>query len=134
MKSNKIYFGHPINTYHTVLESKLIKIIHKEFPNIEIENPADEFHQENCEKYKKERGSGMIYFYEEILPKMSAGIFLPFRDGKLGAGVYSEAKFLYNNKTPVYEISFKGKIGQINLDSSRALSIDKTRKRILVNF
>ncbi|MEK6857209.1 MAG: hypothetical protein AABX39_01330, partial [Nanoarchaeota archaeon] len=101
------------------------------FPNGYVENPNQPKHDEGYKKWKLEKGSGMKYFFEEVLPQMSMGVFLPFKDGLFGAGVYGEAEHL--NKVlgkPVFEISLEGKISALTLNNSRMLSVEETRKRI----
>jgi hypothetical protein len=128
---NKIYFGHPINFYNTPKESELIQKIENFFPEFEIENPNQEIHQKNYTKWKEEKGNGMKYYFEEVLPKMEAGIFLAFEDGMFGKGVFGEAEFLYKKGKEVYEINTEGKITSIDsLDYKRCLSIEDTRKRV----
>ena len=48
----------------------------------------------------------------------------------LGAGVYGEAEFLADAGKPIYEISIGGVITRLELDESRRLSVEETRKRI----
>lgn len=129
--SDKIYFGHPINTYDTELEGQLLQRISEVFPGWFIENPNEEYHQEGYKLWKKLHGNGMLYYYREVLPTCSAGVFLPFRDGKWGAGVFGEAEFLYNRGCDIFQIDSGGMVTKINfLDARKALSIEETRKRI----
>lgn len=80
----------------------------------------------------------MIFFYEELLPLMDEGVFLPFRDRKFGAGVYSEARFLETRGKPIYEIDYEGNISPLSLrydkfipyKFSRRLSIEETKDRL----
>lgn len=126
-----IYFGHPINTYDTELENRLLERISAVFPRWFIENPNEEYHQDGYQFWKKLNGNGMNYYYKEVLPSCSAGIFLPFRDGKWGAGVFGEAEFLYNRGYQIFQIDAEGKVTKINfLDATRVLTVDETRKRI----
>jgi hypothetical protein len=132
---NKVmYFGHPMNVYNTDFEMKLISIIMKYFPDYTIENPNQPKHQNGCREYEKSFNNPMLYFYSQVLPKTDAGIFLPFPDGKLGAGVFGEASFMESERKPIYEITFDGKISRLKMDKSRALSIDDTIKRISVPY
>ena len=127
----KLYFGHPVNVYNTPDEKRLCEIISREFPNAELENPNSLVHDEGYKKWKQEKGSGMKYFFEEVLPQMNAGIFLPFEDGLFGAGVYGEAEHLNKGLGKlVFEISLEGKINIMTLDISRMLSVEETRKRV----
>lgn len=131
----KIYFGHPINTYDTELESRLLQRISEVFPGWFIENPNEEYHQDGYQFWKRLCGNGMNYYYKEVLPSCSAGIFLPFRDGKWGAGVFGEAKFLYNRGCDIFQIDSEGKVIKIDsLDTIKALGIKETRKRIELNL
>ncbi len=125
-----IYFGHPVNTYNTKKESELIEIIEKNFPHLKVENPNQKHHQEGYKRFKQETGIGMNYYFQEVLPKMRAGIFLAFEDGMLGAGVYGEAEWLFNNDRRIYEITFKGDITNLILDENRKLSVEDTRDRV----
>ena len=128
----KVYFGHPINVYNTKLESRLIAAIKKTFPGWDIENPGEKRHGEACRRWGEKTGNVMDYFYKEVLPDCQAGVFLPFRDGKWGAGIFGEAKYLAENKCSIWQIDTKGHITRILLDELAALtlSIEKTRKRI----
>ena len=126
----KIYFGHPINTYDTELESRLLQIIAGKFPEWEIENPNQEHHQLGYKAWREEIGNGMSYFFEKVLPECQAGIFLPFRDGKWGAGIYGEAQFLEDAGFSVYEITHGGIIELVKLKRVGSLTIEETRLRI----
>ena len=128
---HKIYFGHPMNTYGTPLEAKLLAKIELAFPWLSIENPNQEQHQEGCRRWEAETGNPMEYFFEEVLPGCCAGIFLPFRDGKWGAGIFGEAIVLTEQGCPIWEISPDGVISLIrDLDGSLELGIDETLARI----
>lgn len=126
-----IYFGHPINTYNTPLEAYLMNIISSAIPGWIIENPNQEHHQIGYQTWKERNGNGMSYYYEKVLPKCSAGIFLPFRDGKWGIGVYGEAEYLGQCRRPIYKITHEGVITLVqNIYEIPILSIEETRKRI----
>ncbi len=129
-KFGKIYFGYPVNFYNTPKEAELMAAIQKEFQNFSIESPNLPLHQEGYRAYKAERGDGVLYFFEKVLPEMVAGVFLPFEDGMLGAGVFREAEFMHQIGKLVFEISLEGRIWTMKLDSSRRLSVEETRKRV----
>lgn len=126
----KIYFGHPINVYGTKLEKELLIKIAKALPDYAIENPGRKHHQKNVRHWIKKTGNAMNYFFSVVLPKSQAGIFLPFRDGKWGAGIVGEAEFLHNKGFPIWQITFDGIISKVNLAKIQALSIKETRSRI----
>ncbi|MBI2023676.1 hypothetical protein HYT01_03905 [Candidatus Giovannonibacteria bacterium] len=126
----RIYFGHPINTYNTDIEKFLLEKISETFPALTIENPNRKHHRDGYTHWKETMGSGMNYFFEVVLPRCSAGIFLPFRDGAWGAGVFGEAEFLAKRKLSIYQISPEGIIVAAYLETVRILSIEETTKRI----
>ncbi len=125
----KIYFGRPINVYGTDLEKKLLAIISKRFSRFDIENPGTPYSVNQTRLWKKITGNGMNHFFFEMLPKCRAGVFLPFRDGKWGAGIANEAEFLTKKGFPVWQITFDGILSGISLVEimAKALSIEKTR-------
>ena len=73
----------------------------------------------------------MKYYFDAILPYMKAGIALPFEDGMWGAGIFGEMEFLRDRGKPIWEIRESGIITFIHeLDQSKKLSIDETKKRV----
>lgn len=131
IKSPAIYFGHPVNFYNTEKERELCEIIKFNFPGHNLENPNQLHHQENYKIWKEELGNGMKYYFDIILPKMNAGIFLPFEDGMWGLGVFGEAEFIFKNGCPIWQIDLNGKVARVkSLDDSKRLSIEETRKRV----
>jgi len=130
----KIYFAHPVNLYGTKLESFLIQKIKEALPEYEVVNPADKEHGEGYERFKAETGNGMRYFEEVVLPSCAAGVFLAFRDGKLGAGIFKEVKWLYYHARSLWEIDVSGNVvwfnGPFYEVGRRTLSVDETRARI----
>lgn len=139
MKDNSkmvIYFAHPVNTYNTELEKKLIVKIGQVFPSCFIENPNQGKHQKGYQKWKERTGNGMAYYFAEVLPFCDFGIYLPFRDGKWGTGVAGEAKFfvLRRNVPLVLTVNVHGDIRLIFFKSIRILSVEETRERILLPY
>mgnify|MGYP001562707402 FL=1 len=126
----RIYFGHPINTYDTQLERFLLAQIAACFPNLEIENPNQKHHADGYRRYSASGGKGMDYYFREVLPACTEGIFLPFRDGAWGAGVFGEAKYLADRGCPICQMTHEGFISSVDLDSIRALTVEETRFRI----
>jgi len=126
----KLYFGHPINVYGTELEKRLLDRITGAFPEWDIENPNQPSHEAGYQTWKKERGNGMEYYFQVVLPACGGGIFLPFRDGKWGAGVFGEAQAIARQGGPVWEITHRGIISTVELREVRVLSVEDTRSRI----
>lgn len=140
-KKKVIYFGHPVNTYAPracdggKLEKQLMSDIQSMHPDCIIENPNQPKHQEGYQKWSEKEGKrGMDYFYEEILPNCDEGVFLAFRDGKWGAGVFGEAKAMANAGKKIFEI-FKNVNWYItpiaiSVMSNHVLTVKETRARI----
>ena len=131
MRHPWLYFGRPVNTYNTERERTLLDIVTAAFPGYQVENPNQPHHQQGYRDWKARTGNGMNYYYQIVLPKMDAGIFLSFADGMWGAGVYNEALFLAERGKPIYEIAWDGtRIMPATLDPARRLSIHDTRRRV----
>ena len=131
MQRRKIYFGHPVNSYNTELEKILLSRIGLIFPGCDIVNPNSPEHERGYQERKASTGNGMDYFLKEVLPSCHCGVFLPFRDGKLGQGVYKEALQLSESGKSVFEISVKEEFFTLDLtETSRVLSVEETRARI----
>lgn len=131
--SRKMYFGHPVNTYGTELEWRLLSLVTERFPQWEIVNPGDAAHEAGYQRYRAAKSGGMGYFFEEVLPECQSGIFLPFRDGAWGAGVHGEAKFFLDRQRLVWRITHEGAIrllGASLLAALPVLSVEETRERI----
>jgi len=130
----RLYFGHPITLYGKELETFLLTTIKEAFPDAVIVNPADKEHGDGYERFKAETGNGMRYFEEEVLPSCNGGVFIAFRDGKWGAGVFKELDFFHERGLSIWEIDVRGIItvldGPFEAIRSRTLSVPETRLRI----
>lgn len=128
--SKRLYFGHPINIYNTKLEDQLLRQISEAFPDWEIENPNQKYHQEGYQHWEETTSNGMDYFMNEVLPNCHGGVFLPFRDGAWGAGVFKEAKFCAEHEYAIWKINIDGTIANLNLLTIQPLTIKETISRI----
>lgn len=126
----RLYFGHPINTYGTDLENHLLECISRFFAGWDIENANQKRHSEGYEHWKKMTGNGMDYFTKQVLPSCHGGVFLPFRDGKFGIGVFTEAKFYAERGLPIWAITPDGAIAPMDLSAIQPLTVEETRSRI----
>lgn len=126
----KIYFGHPINVYDTELEAILLRRIALCFPGVPIENPNQKRHADGYKRYVDFGERGMEYYFKEVLPDCDTGVFLAFRDGAWGAGVFAEAKNLADRGCVIWQITPDGVIFEVNLDSVLVLSVAETKARI----
>ena len=113
----RIYFAHPIADYDTQYEKECLLEIKRRFPGCTIVNPNSEKHQQGYNR------SGMNYFVL-LAATCHKLIAVPFRDGKFGAGVWTEA--MSHNYVKVLD-----GVNIRNLNSSdMGLSISETRERI----
>ncbi|PJC45520.1 hypothetical protein CO037_01065 [Candidatus Pacearchaeota archaeon CG_4_9_14_0_2_um_filter_30_8] len=132
IEPNSIYFAHPVSVYNTHLEKVLVKRLKSFFKNKNIYNPNQPHNQKNYKIWKDGTGSGMNYYFDLILPNKNivGGVYLPFEDGMIGAGIYGEMEKLQEMKKPIFEIKKLNQIEKIlKIDSSRKLSIEQTRER-----
>ena len=137
-KHGVLYFAHPINVYNTELEKQLLAAIQAAFPNFKIENPNQPHYAEGYKRWKEQNGNGMAYYMTEVLPNCNICVFLAFRDGKIGAGVYAEAQTLGLWGCKVFEISINGDITEIdNVESiamlERVLNVADTKARVYLD-
>lgn len=126
----RIYFGHPVNAIGTTLEEESLDTIRRWFPDHEIDHPGE--HVDNYFEWRDEKDgvTGMDYYFQEVLPDVDIGVFLPFEDGTYGAGMADEARFLADQDCPVYEMDYEGNIYEITVDEIEALTIEETKDRI----
>lgn len=131
MEEKKLYFAHPINVYGTELQRSLLGALAEAFPSWTVENPDQPHHQAGYERYAREKGRGMLYYFEEVVPKMKGVAYLPFRDGMIGKGVYGEAERILEATGRCWEISPEGLIVPVDrLSPVRCLTVEATRERI----
>lgn len=132
VSQDSLYFAHPIDIYGTALESDLIDKIENSFPEYSVENPAKKHHGDNYMFWRNNTGNGMAYFTELLkCGKIAGEVFLPFEDGKIGAGVAKEIKRVQGLGKKIWEIDRGGIITPVkNLDDSRILSVEDTRARV----
>ncbi len=135
----KLYFGQPLAAYNSKTVEWLIPIIQKQFPEWHIENPNQVKHDQGFQRWKQKTGIGMDYYYNEVLPTMSGGIFLPFPDGAWSAGAFSEALHLESLGYPVWEITSDGVIKKTTTQNMRlwgggVLSVQQTRERNKISY
>lgn len=124
MMKPKLYFAHPINTYNTKLERFLLAKIAERFPEYEIVNPNAPEH------YAGYKARGMDYFTQDVLRGCKVCVFLAFRDGKIGRGVFTEVMTIVWCHLRALEIEPDGVIKDWTPDYSRRLTVEETRARI----
>jgi len=129
--ADKVYFGHPINTYHTDLETMLITAIKGQFKDFDIVNPAARHHRRAYAARRKETGNGMNYFIDEVLPFCDIGVFLPFQNNLFGAGVYMEAAILHQQGKPIYEVMYNGFVLPLPFPCvERSMTVPETKMQL----
>lgn len=128
-----VYFAHPINTYFTEYEKQSLISIKEKFPNSHIINPGEENYQEQFKKYVDNNPKEYMGFFRDLVNQCSVIVYLPFKDGKIGAGVRYEIYHLNKMYDNIYEINPRNssikKVTMTHVDEN-TLSIDETRKRI----
>lgn len=130
----KLYFAHPVNVYNTPLEQRLLRELSIIFPAWEVENPNQPHHQEGYKKWKKDKGNGMLYYFEDVLPKMDGGIGLVFPDEKFGKGVAGELEFLIKAGKLCWEMNQYGAfLSILSIPQERILSVEETKQRIYLD-
>jgi len=126
-----IYYMHPINTYGTALEARQLKQIAEIFPcHHTIVNPNELMHQRAYEDAQRILGDGMRYFLA-LAEQCTMGVALPFRDGKLGAGIFKEACHMTKFGHHVWLLTHDGDLSQFDQkDVSRVLTVEETSQRV----
>lgn len=125
----RLYFAHPIGTYGSRAETEALKIINQRFHGYDIINPGDAHHMAN--------GTGNFDYYRALVAGAEALIYLPFADGKIGAGIAGEVRTMRKKHGQIYELKVNTEghpTGQVmaiesDLDSQRVLSGEETRSR-----
>ena len=127
----RMYYMHPINTYGTELERLQLSDLHLRFGSSwEIVNPNAPEHQRAEEERKQKTGDGMPYFVS-LAEACEGGVFLPFRDWKIPAGIAKEVRSLLGRNCRVWELRHDGRLIHVReLDERRVLSVVETRARI----
>ena len=124
----KLWFAYPMIYWNKPEEKRLIEIIKEKIPEYHLETANTPEHDLNYNLWKR-NGNGQDYYFQIVLPKMDAGIFLAFPDKMFGAGAFSEAEFLDKNGKSILEINLEGIIVQMEINPIRRLSIEETRRR-----
>lgn len=117
------YLAHPISEYGTAKQRKAIAMITRAGWN--VLNPDTVTHQIG---YKAAGARGMDYFVN-LVKKCDALAFMPFPDGRIGAGVGKEMETAFDMGIPVYEID-NGVLIPMNKMPKNILSVEETRERI----
>jgi hypothetical protein len=128
-----VYFAHPINTYNTKYESLSIDMIKDKFPNSTIINPGEQSYQDSFKEYVNNDPEEYMGYFKDLVNTCSVIVYLPFNDGKIGAGVRYEIFHLHKRFDEIYEINPNDysirKVSMLYVDDN-TLSIDETRQRI----
>ncbi len=132
-QEKKIYFAHPINTYHTALEDECLEFIRGTFHEHAIVNPSDESHRSIVSEMKRhDPNANVMGYFEKLVISCDIVLVLPFPDGKWGAGVYREAEIALERHKEVWNIEPRTKFISLvtRLFPGDALSVEETRARV----
>lgn len=126
-----LYYMRPMNLYGTELDFVLLRHINHLYGfDWEVVDPNTKTHQEAYENMKRETGDGMPYF-AALARNCHAGVFVPFPDGMIPAGVAREVTALLQRGCYVEELRYDGrKFRTRSLDTRRVLTVEETRSRI----
>lgn len=122
----KIYFAHPMGTYHSDAETQALLAIKKLFPHYEIVNPNHFSHQRAA--------NGKISYFTKLASECDALVYLPFGDNSIGIGIAEEVKSAFKKNREVHELHVRddgmpsGMCSRVEqLDEDRVLSMDETK-------
>lgn len=132
----KIYFAHPINTYETPVDEKCIQII-KDNLGEQIINPSDKLIQKTFGEYRIAHPDTYMEFFKELVSSCDTIVYLPFKDGMVGAGIWYEVKNVFENGGKIYEIDLPtDSVSEVDFPyvDGKRLSVEDTRIRIKTTY
>lgn len=102
-----LYFAHAINCYNTPYEDAAVTLIRHAFPGADIENPNQPEHQQAYVAWRarskdRDNHQGMDYFYDEVLPRCTGSVGMPFLDERFGLGVCGELQKTLKAGKPIW--------------------------------
>ena len=137
-----LYFAHPINTYHTELERKLLALLAVKWRGDTIVNPSDEVHEREVARLKaSDPKANVMPYFLSLARSAKEVVVLPFGDGMWGTGVWDEAEAVLDVMAGRYvwvidhhEVTAGSPTPTIRfvpkLKSELRLSVEATRARI----
>ena len=135
-KRRLLYFAHPVNTYNTPLESKLLDRFAFWFPQSEILNPNAPKHQRRVNDMRKDDPNvNVMEYFKSVASDCDGVIILPFGDGKIGAGIYAEAEVISAKGGIIWMVYPKLMTPCMvpSLDPTLRLTVEETRERVYLN-
>lgn len=138
----KIYFAHPVNTYNDDTDRLCINIIKNELGN-QIINPSDDLIQSTFKEYRLKHPDTYMEFFKDLVSSCDTIVYLPFKDGKIGAGIWFEVKSVSENGGKIFEINlnktddvYLNPLMEVDFEhvNNNKLSVDETRIRIKTIF
>lgn len=127
----KLYFAHPTSTYETKYEAICISII-KEY-GFNVLNPGEKAQQEDFKRFRENNPIDYMKYFKFLVNTCNGLAYLPFSDGKIGAGIKYEAEISHKNGGDIYEIDMKmRKMFKVSIEHvlNNHLSVDETRQRL----
>lgn len=131
-----LYFAHPINTYNTPLETRLLDRFSFWFPNADIVNPNAQKHQRRVSDIKKDDPkANVMEYFKEVAKECDGVIILPFGDGKIGAGIYAEAEVISAKGGIIWVVDTNPLSIHMEkaLNPALALTVEDTRARVYLS-
>jgi hypothetical protein len=131
-----VYFAHPINTYQTEIEDICLYLIKDKLTD-KIINPGDIMIQKTFADYRAEHPDDYMIFFKDLESTCDAIVYLPFRDGMVGAGIWYEVKEMNIKGGNIYEIDLENdEIKKIDFEyvDNKKLTVEDTRIRIKKSY
>lgn len=114
----RVYFAHPVSSYGRQAEQDALLLLQDSFPGARIIDPNTGEHQA--------RGRKNFSYFEKLVQSCDTVAYLPFPDGKIGAGIAGECQALLAVKPDAvfHEIDLmRGRCSEVGeLDRTRLLA------------
>ena len=124
----KVYFAHPISSYGTDQEKKIIAGL--QGMGLTIVNPNDQEHQDRVREIqnqyadRNESSRIVMEYFVKVCSACDGCVLLPFPDRSLGAGIVKEVQSFLDNKKKVQEVKLNAD-GNVSLHDVPTLSAYK---------
>lgn len=131
-----LYFAHPVNAYEingSTLEKPLLLLLKRTWPDLEIINPGGQKHADMVQSLKSsDPKANVMGYFLDLVRECSTLVYLPFPDGKIGAGVWAEVEEALKCGCTIWSVDHKThELTHVRaLDQSLRLTIDETRARV----
>lgn len=137
MKKEKLYFAHPISTYGSEQELRIISMLSSKY---DVINPSADMHQDKAKKLRgefnnsSEASKAVMDYFVEVANGCDACAVLTFPKGELGAGTVKEAQSLLDEGKKVFKIKDQGVTVALDelkdLSKENCLDVENTKETL----